>query len=274
MRKVFQIVGGFFMVLALMANSQALGEAGLAKIDPGSNQSRSADAPLPAPKGIRAIPRVGAVTVQWRAVAGSQGYRIYWAKGGQVACFSAQVSEVGPGQLSCTVSSLLPGVSYGFKVCSVRSCREGLLSRKVSATPRGIAQVKPGIRLALEKASEGDWIDRLETAPMSKAFALPPPKGFRGIPLVEGALLQWKPMAGSTGYRVYWEFEAPVSRCSNGIEDLGPDQVSYQLGELTPGVSYRFRVCTLKDSHEGPMSREVAVSPQKRQAIEAGDGAP
>lgn len=276
MRRVFQTVSGFILIMGLCAGSHAVAWGNPAEVEvrPGSVETRSNGVRLPAPGGIRAIPRVSGVTLGWKEVPGSTGYRIYWAKAAQVTRAGAQVTEVGANQRSCTLNHLLPGISYGFKVCALRTCEEGRFSRQVVATPTGRMKVELSNSPAREKASEGDWLDRPKTTNALKGAALPPPKGFRATPRVEGALLEWKPVAGGTGYRIYWEFEGHVSRCSNKIEDLPPDQASYWLRDLSPGGLYRFRVCTLNASTEGALSREAGVRPKEAIKSMTSDAAP
>jgi hypothetical protein len=189
MSKAFQTVSGFILFMALIAGSQAWAEENRSATEAGSVESSISKGLLPAPKGVRAIPQVKGVLLKWKSVSGSDGYRIYWAGQGNVTRPRAQVTEVGSGRLQCTLNSLLPGVSYGFKVCAVRSCEEGRLSRQVTATPQGNPRKKSGVSTAVDKASEGDWIDLSEEAAQSsKAVALPPPKGLKATPQVEGAV--------------------------------------------------------------------------------------
>ena len=274
MKRVLQTVSGFFLIMGLCAGPHAAALGSATEMASANVATRSKDGALPSPGSFRAIPHVGGVTLQWKLVPGSTGYRIYWGRTEHVSRAGAAVSEVGFGQKSCRVDHLLAGASYGFKVCALRSCQEGRFSRQMAATPTGKVKVKLSSIPAREKASEGDWLDRSQTANAGKGAAMPPPKGFRATPQIDGALLEWKPVAGGTGYRIYWELEGHVSRCSNGIEDLPPDQAGYRLGDLSPGVLYRFRVCTLNASTEGPLSREAGVRPKEKIKTMASDAAP
>lgn len=274
MNRLSGIVSRLTLILALFAGSHALAEGNPAAVVPSTARNLAGGTPLPAPKKLQAIPEEGGVRLKWKPVEGCDGYRLYWAGPGHVTRSRAQVTEVSPGHLQCKVSSLMPGVSYGFKVCALRSCVEGQMSRQIVAEPGGSDRRWRDGSLVLEKASQEDWLDRPKAKGPLPVPSLPPPGGLKAILQLEGALLTWKPVAGSTGYRIYWEKEGHVSGCSNRLEDLSPDQVSYQAGDLLPGTLYRFRVCTLQGSREGPLSREAGVKPKEKPAIKASDAAP
>jgi len=239
-----------------------------------SNQSSTADRRLPAPQGVRAKAGLKKVLLTWKPVSGSSGYRIYWAKEGRAIPRAAQLDEVPSDRLYYRVGYLLPAVSYHFRVCALRSCEEGRLSRKVSASPRGKGRARLSGRVALEKAGEDDWMGSPEKGASLTAGKLPPPKGLTASSMAGGVLLKWKPVSGSAGYRIYWEEGGRVSRCSNRIDDLPPDQVSYRMEHLSAGVAYRFRVSTLSGTEEGPLSREVGAKPKEGTKLKGSDGAP
>lgn len=272
MNRVSTILAGLLMSTLLAGSQPAV--AGRADRMESATTLSGEESSLPAPGGLRAKPRVRGVLLKWKPVAESTGYRIYWGKQGHAIPFSAQVAEVASDRLQYRVNYLLPGVSYGFRVSALRSCEEGRLSHQVTAAPQGNVPMASAGAVAFEKAAEGDWMSVPETDESAKMRAPRPPMGLKAKPRAGGVLLQWKPVAGSTGYRIYWEEARRVSRCSNLIGDLPPEQVSCELGDLSPGVPYRFRVSTLRASQEGPLSRQVAAKPKEGLEIKASDCAP
>lgn len=274
MNRVIQIVGGIVLCLALTAGLRASARAGQTTAEAAAVQSSVDQDFLPAPAGVRAVAQVKGVTLRWREVSGCDGYRIYWSAQESLRRPQAQVSEVAAGSGSCKVDFLMPGVQYAFRVCALSSCKEGRLSRQVAATPLSATGTSGTTSVLAESASENDWIDRSQATQTLSERALPPPKNIRITPLVAGALLRWSPVKGSAGYRVYWGREGLVSRCSSGTADVPPDLVNCRFRHLVPGAAYRFRVCTLTATREGPLSRQVGVKPKAGTATRPSDAAP
>lgn len=224
---------------------------------------------LPAPQGLSCTPKYGAMLLRWAKVEGSGGYRIYWAKKGALAPASALIDEVQSEKSSYIVRYLLPGVEYSFQVAALNSCVQGNLSSQVSAAPFG-DQTNSA---AAARAISGDTMGYVGTALSRSPTALSPPKGFTATPQVGSVLLQWRPVAGSSGYRIYFEREGAVNRCSARLEDIAKDQASYRIENLSPGVPYYFRISTLIESTEGPMSIQAGAIPKTTINSHASDGA-
>lgn len=123
-------------------------------------------------------------------------------------------------------------------------------------------------------ATEVSGTDDSGTVQSPRESLLPAPKGLSATPALRGALLQWKPVRGADGYRIYWEREGGVSRCSARLDDVASELSRYEVLDLEPGVMYKFRVCTLRSSREGPLSRQVGVAPREQIPSGPSDAAP
>lgn len=230
---------------------------------------------LPAPKGLRAGPKPGAMLLEWKPVRGAEGCRIYWSKKGHRIRASALMDDVPAGRCRYRVDSLLSGCIYTFRVCALRSCEEGKLSGPVSGSPVGKIPASTIAFSAYKKAAEGDGMSDPSISQSVKMRLLPSPKGFRATPKVKSVVLQWKPVRGSEGYRIYWEAEEErVSPCSTRLDDVPQDQLRYEVRDLFTGVMYRFRICTLRSSIEGPLSRQVGAMPEAEARSGPRDEAP
>jgi hypothetical protein len=102
----------------------------------------------------------------------------------------------------------------------------------------------------------------------------PAPNNVSVKPEIGGVHLQWQPVPGSDGYRIYWEKEKSVDVYSPRLADVPPDRLQYDAVGLSAGVKYRFRIATLKGSSRGPLSIEVGAEPKERDKSVSSDAAP
>lgn len=110
----------------------------------------------------------------------------------------------------------------------------------------------------------------------TKGPSLEAPKGLRVKSHAREAVLLWQPVQDSLGYRIYWEKDADgdVSQASPWLADTDSKAHQYTAADLTPGVSYTFRVSALYASGEGPLSNQARIV-LKKEALEVpSDSAP
>ncbi len=95
------------------------------------------------PKNVSAKPLSGGVRLQWQAVKGSYGYRIYWEQDKPVDRNSPRLAEIPRDRRQYDVLGLSPNIRYHFRVSSVRGPTEGPLSYEVAATPMAGEKTAP-----------------------------------------------------------------------------------------------------------------------------------
>jgi hypothetical protein len=88
---------------------------------------------------------------------------------------------------------------------------------------------------------------------------------------IGGALLEWQPVKGADGYRIYWEREGNVNSNSPCLDSVVSDLHRYEVRDLTPGILYKFAVSALHSSEESPLSRQVGVFPTEEGKLHSKD---
>ena len=236
---VDKLADGTALVNGTPYNFWLVGEGGGPKVADGtrlnvvSNMASATPAAKPgAPAGLTATPGDSQVTLSWAAPASDggapiSGYDIYQATspGGETG---APVSGSPVTATSTTVTGLVNGTTYYFKVAAVNGVGEGPASAEVSAAPAAI----PGAPAGLTATAGNAQVTLSWTAPASNG----------GLPV--------------TGYRLYagttTEFsgESPVATLTGTV---------VTVTGLANGTTYYFKVTAVNRVGEGPGTDTEAV---------------
>lgn len=100
------------------------------------------------------------------------------------------------------------------------------------------------------------------------------PSGLQAKISKNTVILQWQPVAGAEGYRIYWEREGVVTSTSPCLDSLPPDRHRYEVSSLTLGTHYSFSVSAIRGMEESPLSQQVGVIPAKGGKLQSNDTAP
>jgi hypothetical protein len=146
--------------------------------------------------------------------------------------------------------------------------------RRVSAILAGLFLCAFLVGAGAAEAEQTGTLEMATSPQVSKNRPLELPEGVTATPKVRGVTLQWKPVPRSSGYRIYWEEEGPVSRRSDRLAEVAADQSSLQVEDLVPGVLYNFRVCAMHASREEWLSRQVGAKPLEELERKPDDAAP
>jgi hypothetical protein len=92
-----------------------------------------ADRPHPSSKITRlsATQQGDAILLEWRAIEGCDGYRVYHQKGGELKS-GAYSFDVSPSQTSYLFRDVTAGGHYSFRVCALYGRKEGPLSPRAT----------------------------------------------------------------------------------------------------------------------------------------------
>jgi titin len=140
-------------------------------------------------------------TVQWSTPAGATGYTLFWNAAGNVSERDARVDPAGPPFVH---EALRNGGTYFYRVLARNAAGESPLSKEASVT---LVPDAP----ALVSAKNDDRAARLE----------------------------WTPVFGAAGYRVYWNSLGKVSVRDAKIER---GDASFTHAELKRGATYYYRI--------------------------------
>src|SRR5262249_20153199 len=75
----------------------------------------------------------------------------------------------------------------------------------------------------------------------------------------ESVALSWKPVAGASGYRLYWSDVSPVPASAARIDGVASP---YRHSGLANGLAYHYVVVALDGAHEGVRSDEARATPK------------
>jgi fibronectin type 3 domain-containing protein len=184
--------------------------------------------PIPAaPINFTASPRDRAVSLFWNSVPGATRYTIYFSTSPNVD--QATASKLYTSYRSYSHSNLTNGTTYYYKVTASNSGGESLPSSEVSATP---------------------------VAPPAPTSA---PLNVTGSPGDARNYVWWSGVSGASWYNVYWSTSPGVTAASNKAAHVWP---TWSHWNLTNGTTYYYRVSAENTGGEGPLSAEVALTPQ------------
>nr|XP_041574710.1 collagen alpha-1(VII) chain isoform X10 [Taeniopygia guttata] len=167
--------------------------------------------------------RSNVARVTWVGVPGATAYRVVWSRrdGG------LENSRRVPGHTnSFDIPNLEGGVSYTVKVTALIGNREGNPVSVVVTTPEAVP-LRPVSGFQVTEASE----HRL--------------------------LLTWLPVAGSTGYRLFWRLAEGGPPHS---QQLPATSSSYALSGLEPGRHYHISITSLAGSRESEPATITAIT--------------
>lgn len=86
------------------------------------------------------------------------------------------------------------------------------------------------------------------------------PQGLQAVAGDALVALSWSPVDGATGYMIYWNTTGNVTAASNWMGPIANTQAN--LGGLTNGTTYYYRVAARNASGEGPLSNEASATPE------------
>ncbi len=87
------------------------------------------------------------------------------------------------------------------------------------------------------------------------------PQGLQAVPGDSSVALSWDAVSGATGYVIYWNTTGNVTTSGNWIGPIASTQAN--LGSLTNGTTYYYRVAARNASGEGPLSNEASATPTR-----------
>ncbi len=176
---------------------------------------------------ITAEPGNAQVTISWNSVLNASSYNVYigLSAGVTQSSFSSMVDGVVA--LSYTWTSLTNDTPYYFVVTAVNANGQSGDSNVASATPEAPPAAPSGL-----SATAGD----------------------------QQITVDWNPVVGATGYKVYWATFTPVTKASyeGTVSDISTD--SYIHSDLINGTTYYYAVTALKVG-ESAISSEVNAIP-------------
>ena len=200
-------------------------KANIADIDSADSNEVSATpaVPLPpkAPTGLLAVAGSNLVTLSWNAVAGTTVYKVYQAEtpGGPYTQLSA-----GETRTSYTATGLTNGKTYYFVVKAGNAGGDSENSNEVSATP----------------------------------MVLPPhpPAGLTAMAGNGSVTLNWNPVTGATGYKIYQSSGGPYTQIS--AVETG---TTYTATGLANGTTYYFVVKAGNAGGDSENSNQASATP-------------
>ena len=86
------------------------------------------------------------------------------------------------------------------------------------------------------------------------------PQGLQAVAGDALVALSWTAVDGATGYMIYWNTTGNVTTSDNWTGPLTSTVIN--LGSLTNGTTYYYRVAAVNTSGEGPLSAEASATPQ------------
>jgi fibronectin type 3 domain-containing protein/DNA-binding protein YbaB len=96
-----------------------------------------------------------------------------------------------------------------------------------------------------------------ETPPQAPAIAMP--TGLLLSPGDQTVNISWNPVAGATGYNIYYGTAPGLTTASQHVQTATN---SYQQSNLANGTTYYYRVSAVGTAGESPLSIELSVVPQ------------
>ena len=177
-------------------------------------------APPPAPGNVTATPGNARITIAWNAVDTATSYRVYRNNGGTWASVGIVTS------LTFANTGLTNGVEYSYRVASRGAGGEGPPSATVSATP--------------------------VAAPMA-------PTGVTAAAGNQMVTLDWAPVPGATGYKVYRGTGSNQQAATAIATPVAPPFVD---NTATNGPTYYYKITATNAGGESPRSLEVSASPE------------
>jgi formylglycine-generating enzyme required for sulfatase activity len=166
-------------------------------------------------------------TVSWTAVSGATGYRVYYSTAPGVSATDSYITVSGSSSTSGTVTGLVNGTTYYFRVSAINDNGESNLSNELSATP------------------------------LSTPVALDLTVGDSQI------TISWPPVIGATSYRIYYATSPGVTEASTYVLVDGGNSTTGTVTGLVNGTTYYFRVSAINDNGESLLSEEVLTTSQQ-----------
>ncbi len=163
---------------------------------------------LDAPTGLSAASTSsGSITLSWSPVSGAAGYRVYRSSSAS-GSYSRLESNITSTSTSYTDNNLSPGTTYYYKVSAYKGTVESAQSSYTYATT--------GIN--------------------------PPTEIFATASSSSSIIVEWLPVSGADGYRVYRSSSASGSY----LEMTTTSSISYTDNNLSPGTTYYYKVSAYK----------------------------
>lgn len=176
--------------------------------------------PPPAPASLAATPGDGQITLAWAAAATATGYNVYWSPSTGVTPASGTKLTVSAGPFTHTGRA--NGVPVYYVVTATNSSGESGPSPEASATP----QPPP-----------------------------PAPTGVSAAPGTGQVTVSWSPVAGATGYNLYWSASPGVSKSSGKVAG-----VTSPYPHARPGGTAAWYAVTALAVGESALSAEVSAT--------------
>ena len=152
------------------------------------------------------------------------------------------------------------GLTFNWTFVSTPAGSGAELAEKFSVAPSFVADVA-GPYVVGVLVSDGTVINYdIVVITANDDSALPTaPQALQAVAGDALVALSWSPVDGATGYMIYWNTTGNVTTSSNWTGPITSTVIN--LGALTNGTTYFYRVAAVNASGEGPMSAEVSATP-------------
>ena len=174
------------------------------------------------PTGLTATPESAEISLNWNAVAGATGYKLYRGTSGRVSDLSLLASPVGT---HFSNTSVVAGTTYYYSVSAYNSSRESFRSAIVSATYTG--PTPPAVPTGLT------------VTPNSATNQM---------------IVRWNAVTGANGYHVY------KGTSSVTLTPQGAYATREVMFSATPGTTYYFAVSAYNAAGESIKTTPVSAT--------------
>jgi len=153
------------------------------------------------------------------------------------------------------------GLTFTWNFVSTPAGSSAGLASRFTISPSFVADVA-GSYVVGVLVSDGTVINYdIVVITANDGSALPAaPQGLQAVAGDALVSLSWSPVDGATGYMIYWNTTGNVTTSSNWTGPITSTQAN--LGSLTNGTTYYYRVAARNASGDGPLSIEASATPQ------------
>jgi fibronectin type 3 domain-containing protein len=171
-----------------------------------------------------------ALTISWLNVEGAQSYNIYYSTTPGVSRSSSFFNTL---TNPVVHNNLVPNVIYYYRIAGVKDGIPGELSFEIGGVPSSGGSTSGG-----GSGGTPTQPDAPTNLQVSNGYD-------------KSLQLDWSPIAGATGYNIYYDTLNAVSSSSNKIMGVNPP---YLHTGLFAGVTYFYRVAAIKNGVLGKLS--------------------
>jgi titin len=181
--------------------------------------------PLDTPTGLNIATAHTQATISWQQVSAATSYRVYYKNSAGVTTSNNHITISGGENLSGTITELLNGTTYYFRVQAGNDGGVSELSAEISGTP------------------------------LSRPLAVNVSGG------TSQAEMAWAKVTAAESYRIYYSDYPGVTIFNDFAEISGGGNISHVFTGLTNGIPYYFGLQARNDTGASELSGEVSAIP-------------